>query len=270
MDDAITLWKPLNKREQRLPVAKIPVALDRSYNKTVHGLSAAEHDSMRRYLYRLTHDSRDLTVRVLSRAQIHLPVVVEGVRRMGLPPEIACLPLVESAFEPQSVSSAGAAGLWQLMPQTARDFGLKVTNTEDERFNVRKATEAATSYLAYLYERFKNWPLALAAYNCGEGKMQKALEQSGCSTLDSLIAYCRDVAPERRPLKEETIRFVPQFAAAVMAMTNARLLGLPPSPLMDETPRAAIKKIESRLSLVGRYDNDESPASTPPQRMRKR
>jgi membrane-bound lytic murein transglycosylase D len=265
MEDAITLWKPLSRQEQRLSGAKLNIDLKPSGSNVAFWLPASEHDDIRRYLYRLAHDSRELTTRVLSRAELYMPIIVEGVRQQGLPPEIACLPLVESAFEPQSVSSAGAAGLWQLMPETAREFGLKVTSTEDERFDIYKSTKAATAYLEYLYRFFKNWPLAIAAYNCGEGKMQKALKETGCTTLDGLIAYCRNSTDSWKPLKEETLRYVPQFAAAVIAMTNAEGLGIFPHSPLKKAPVTMTGRDENteKLSLAGRYDDAGQPAPSP-------
>ncbi len=207
-------------------------------------LPATEQEIMRRYLYRFTHEQKELAARVLARAKIHLPVALEEVTRRGLPPELACLPLVESAFEPSAVSRAGAAGLWQLMPETARRFGLVVNSELDERFDVRKSTEAATAYLAYLYGLFKDWPLALAAYNCGEGAMLNAMGKANCENLGSLTAYCRATENANAPLREETLRFVPQFAAAVLLMTKAEEFGFGPimPPEAANLSRMAILK----------------------------
>jgi membrane-bound lytic murein transglycosylase D len=271
MGDAVILWSPLNRREQRFsPASFAATASDLSGSEVASWLPSTEHDAARRYLYRLTHEHSALTARVLGRAELYMPIVLEGVRRRGLPPELACLPMVESAFEPQAVSPAGAAGLWQLMPGTARSFGLKVTNTEDERFDVYKSTEAATAYLAYLHARFRSWPLALAAYNCGEGVMQKAMEQTYCATLDGITDYCRRLPADKRPLKEETLSFVPQFTAAVAVMTRAESLGLSSRPLLEGVPANIAERKENagKLSLSGRYDADARPAPSPPQSMR--
>jgi membrane-bound lytic murein transglycosylase D len=269
MGDAITLWSPLNRQEQGLS-AKALGTFDRD---VAAWLPSTEHDVMLRYLYRLTHERKGLAARVLVRAESYMPVVSEGVYRRGLPPELACLPLVESAFQPEALSPAGAAGLWQLMPETARRFGLVVTDSVDERFDVQKSTDAATAYLAYLYGFFGDWPLAVAAYNCGEGAMRNALAKSGRATLDGVTAYCRRVGTELSPLREETLRFVPQFAAATLIMSKADEWGIAASPLIDKSSLPAVSRKNERaarpedrsekLSLSGRYDVQEQTVSPP-------
>ena len=146
-------------------------------------------------------------------------MVVEVLAQRDLPLELAFLPVVESRFEPQALSTAGAAGIWQLMPHTARRFGLVVTRHEDERFDVRKATAAATSYLASLHRRFQDWPLAVAAYNCGEGALIRALERTGTTTLAELMEACSRNGGHSGLLAKETLDFVPKFVGAVWAMT---------------------------------------------------
>lgn len=285
MSDVGTLWSPLNAREKRRHSTPLNVDAELAKYDIASWLPSTEYDTMSRYLYRLTNDQKELTGRVLARANNYMPIILEGVRRQGLPVELACLPLVESAFEPQAISPAGAAGIWQLMPGTARDFGLKVTDTVDERFDVQKSTDAATAYLAYLYRFFDgNWPLAIAAYNCGEGTMKKALAGSSCTTLDGLTAYCRRVESDSRPLKEETLRYVPQLTAAIIAMNGTERFGLGAGPPLRGTERfdlGAVRPLQAsaviaggrkdapeKLTLSGRYDFHERPVPTPPKSTR--
>ena len=153
-----------------------------------------------------------MTGRVLARAARLLPMIAAILKEQGLPPELAALPLVESAFEPQAISPAGAAGLWQLMPATARRFGLTVDASCDERFDPRRATEAAARHLRWLNGHFRDWPLALAAYNCGEGAMAGFLRQCGARSLGELSVAGRGIVPQ------ETLCFVPKFVAAASVM----------------------------------------------------
>jgi soluble lytic murein transglycosylase-like protein len=209
---------------------------------------------MRSYLYSLTRSRRDVAIRVLEKAENYLPVILESLHARGLPAELACLPMVESAFEPKALSPAGAAGLWQLMPETARRFGLTVNSETDERFDLRKSTAAAAAYLAALHALFKDWPLALAAYNCGEGAMRRALSETNSLTLPELARACRLMGGSGSPLARETLRFVPQFAAAVQIMTNSRAFGLTDHALLQAEPRSAsVPDREPPLTLVGHY-----------------
>ena len=232
MGDAYTLWSFPDKEMDHASRSKGRRSAVK-HNKGVEGpltplagrLSASQINVTERYLDRLTGDQRELAARVLARAQKYLPNILEVLHRKGLPAELACLPMVESTFEPGAVSPKGAAGLWQLTSGTARRFGLKVSGGTDERLNPAKATEAATDYLIALYQQFHDWPLAIAAYNCGETAMQKALSRTNRTNLADLSAQCR-LAPKESPLREETLNFVPAFAAAVEVMSKSRELKL--------------------------------------------
>lgn len=224
MADVATLWQPLSAQERR----RIAKTLPPEESARLHALGGehpwlpeSEREVMESYLYRLTVSHADVTGRSLQRASVHLPMIRAVLAEKGLPPELASLPLVESAFETTAVSPAGAAGLWQLMPATARRFGLEVSKNADERFDPEKATRAATAYLAWLHGCFGDWPLALAAYNCGEGSMNRALRRCGGGSLSGLTSWCRTDAG-LGTLQEETLRFVPQFVAAVRVMNAAQ------------------------------------------------
>ena len=273
MGDAHALWSPLRRTERAAVVDYAALSAEARLDVwTPH----AEETTVRRYLHRLLEERRSTTDHVLRRARRYLPVALEGMQRQGLPAELACLPLVESAFEPRCVSSAGAAGLWQLMPQTARRFGLTVSKEKDERFDVEKSTAAAARYLAYLHGLFRDWPLALAAYNCGEGAMQKAVRRYGDS-LEEITRKCRNDDPAAQALREETLRFVPQFAAAVLVLGKSPELGLNeknflPLQAAGAAPmgksikkdtwgdRARNRPEKRRLAMQGSYD---APAGMP-------
>jgi membrane-bound lytic murein transglycosylase D len=222
---------------------------------------------MRRYVDRLSRTQRSYAQNVLKRAEEYLPDIVEELKKQHLPLELACLPLVESAFEPRAVSHAGAAGLWQLMPQTARRYGLVVSKELDERFQTPKATKAALSYLVFLHKTFNNWPLALAAYNCGEGAMQRALERSGTSSLNELSLASREHGLAPPLLVEETVYYVPKFAAAFTVMAHSEALGLTARPLLEAALPPQEMPAPSRLSLQGEYGR-HAPEPLPPRSRR--
>lgn len=170
--------------------------------------SVVEDPAVQQYFALYTEKNREAFVSGLQRAQSYLPALRERFQAAGLPEELAYLPLVESAFDPTATSAAGAVGIWQIMPETARRFGLRVDWWVDERRDIFRATDAAIGYLKYLYAQFGDWKLALAAYNAGEGAIGRALKVTGAETLDAL--------PEAR-LSEQTRSYVPKFAAAVHA-----------------------------------------------------
>ena len=117
----------------------------------------------------------DYIGRTTKRASLYLYHVVEELEKRGMPTELALLPFIESAFNPQAYSTAKAAGMWQFIPSTGRDFNLKQNMFKDERRSVLASTDAALTYLQKLYGMFGDWQLALAAYNWGEGSVQLSL-----------------------------------------------------------------------------------------------
>ena len=149
----------------------------------------------------------DYIGRTTKRASLYLYHVVEELEKRGMPTELALLPFIESAFNPQGYSTAKAAGMWQFIPSTGRDFNLKQNMFKDERRSVLASTDAALTYLQKLYGMFGDWQLALAAYNWGEGSVQRAIkkaEAAGVGTdFNSLSAY----------MPAETRNYVPKLQA---------------------------------------------------------
>lgn len=183
----------------------------------VLGIAVVEDETVQQYFSLYTEKNRDTFVGGVQRAQVYLPALRERLRTAGLPEELVYLPLVESAFDPSATSSAGAAGIWQLMPETARRFGLRVDWWVDERRDIFRATDAAISYLKYLYAQFGDWKLALAAYNAGEGAIDRAMKSSGAQTLEA-VSGAR--------LSDQTRNYVPKFAAAVRAVRHLEHAGI--------------------------------------------
>jgi membrane-bound lytic murein transglycosylase D len=118
-----------------------------------------------------------------------------------MPLELKYLPLIESSLIPYIKSHMGATGLWQFMYETGKEYGLKTNTIYDERCDANKSTEAACTYLRSLYERYDNWLLALSAYNCGPGNVNKAIQRAGTKNYFQVAQY----------LPEETQLYVPKF-----------------------------------------------------------
>ena len=125
----------------------------------------------------------------LARGEQYLPRLRAIMARHGLPPSLALLPAVESGFDPRARGRYGELGLWQLRRPTARRFGLVVSARRDDRLEPERATEAAARYLAALHERYGEWPLALAAYNAGERRIDRALAREPNATFWQLADH---------------------------------------------------------------------------------
>lgn len=134
-----------------------------------------------------------------------LPTIGHVLRDQGLPPDLVSIAAVESGFNPAALSPRGARGLWQLMPETARRFGLVVDVHRDDRLDPLRSTYAASQYLKALYRQFGDWPLVLAAYNTGEDRVQRLLDRLRASDFWTLS--------RRSALPNETRRYVPAVLA---------------------------------------------------------
>ena len=175
----------------------------------------------------------DYIQRMGERSGKYLYYIVEEIERRGLPTELALLPFVESAFNPQAVSSARAAGMWQFMPATGRDFDLKQNVFRDDRRDIQASTRAALDYLERLYKMFGDWHLALAAYNWGEGNVSKAIARN--QRADKPASY----ADLSMPM--ETRFYVPKLLAIKRIVSDPRpfslkLYSIPNHPYFQTVP----------------------------------
>ena len=143
----------------------------------------------------------------------YFPIFEETFRRYGLPLELKYLAVVESMLKPTAMSRAGALGIWQFMYRTARSYGLKIDSFVDERMDVEKSTDAAARYLQNLYNLFGDWPLAISAYNCGSGNVNKAIRRAGGKTdFWSVYPY----------LPRETRAYMPAFVGMMYAFAYGK------------------------------------------------
>ncbi|MGY4828811.1 transglycosylase SLT domain-containing protein [Sphaerotilaceae bacterium SBD11-9] len=167
----------------------------------------------------------DYVQRMTERGSRYLFHIVEEVERRGMPTELALLPFVESAFNPQAVSSAKASGMWQFMPATGKHFELRQNVFRDDRRDVLASTRAALDYLDRLHDMFGDWHLALAAYNWGEGNVQRAIARNQKAGKPT------DYLSLRMP--NETAYYVPKLQAVKNIVLRPETFGVALPPLAN-------------------------------------
>ena len=203
-------------------LSKLPTVIDMPYNSIV-----------RNYIERYTRRGRDQVAALLGLSLYYMPIFEQALEAEGLPLELKYLPVIESALDPNATSKHGAAGLWQFMVGTGKGLGLEVNSMVDERRDPYKSSEKAAKYLKDLYNSYGDWSLAIAAYNCGPGAVNKALRRAGGTpdTQDYWSIYYY--------LSPETRGYVPMFIAAnyVMNYYDKHNIGpvLPTKPLVMDT-----------------------------------
>lgn len=185
----------------------------------------------------------DYVKRMVGRSEKYLYHIVEEVQKRGMPTEIALLPMVESAFNPQAYSTSRASGIWQFIPSTGKHFGLKQNWWVDNRRDVKAATDAALTYLQKLHVMFGSWDLALAAYNAGEGTVMRAIERNRKKGLPTDY--------QSLSLPPETRNYVPKLQAVKNIVTHPEQYGLDIQPIPDQpyfTQVTAPKQIDTKLA----------------------
>jgi membrane-bound lytic murein transglycosylase D len=153
----------------------------------------------------------------LNRSARYKTLIDKALDELQLPKGLAYLPVIESAYIPGLTSRAGAHGIWQFMPDTAREYGLRVDWWVDERADPERSTRAAAAYLRDLHKIFDDWALTLAAYNCGPGRVRRTLQESGATTFWELL--------DQGLLPKETRGYVPTFYATLLIASDPASYG---------------------------------------------
>ena len=185
---------------------QLPYVVELPYNTIV-----------RRYILRYLYHSPKQVAGLLQKEQYYMPVFQDILSQYDLPYELAYLPVIESALNPNARSHMGAVGLWQFMPATGKKYGLEINSLVDERRDPIKSTHAAAKFMNALYDVFKDWNLVIAAYNCGPGNVNKAIYRAGGK---------RDFWSIYPFLPKETRAYLPLYIAAVYSMNFAAYHGL--------------------------------------------
>ena len=182
----------------------------------------------RRFLQRVLNEHADL-----------IALVKEVFAEHNIPKELVYLPIIESAYNTKAKSPAGATGMWQFMYHTGLFYRLDVNYWVDERSDPYRATYAAAYHLKFLYKQFKDWPLVLAAYNAGSGKVGRGLKKYKAKTFWELSQY--------RYLRKETKNYVPKFIAMSLVVNNAEKYGI--AITNKKIPRLTQVKVEDATEL---------------------
>ena len=183
--------------------------IDRKIRNLSNVMTMTCNEEVKKYIDRYTKAGRQSTCYLLGRAQYYNPIFEEALRFYGLPLELKYLPVIESGLNPNATSRVGAAGLWQFMAKTGKQYDLQIDSYIDERRDPEKSSYAAARMLSDLYKRFGDWTLALAAYNCGPGRVSSAITKAG-GGADFWAVY--------QHLPKETRGYVPAFIAANYVM----------------------------------------------------
>ena len=199
-------------------LSRIPTTIDMPLN-----------DVTRTFINTYSNRMRHSVAIMLGASNFYMPIFEEALERYDLPLELRYLPVIESGLRPSVTSHAGASGLWQFMPATGKRYGLEINTLVDERRDPIKSSEAAAHFLSDLYNMFGDWSLAIAAYNCGEYNVQKALLRSGNRDGDFWSIY--------NYLPKETRGYVPAFIAANYIMTYYCEHGI--TPMQATLPAAS-------------------------------
>jgi|GEM_PF-6759247 len=198
------------------------------------------------YIKEYTVLGKKETTAILERATRYFPVFETHLSQAGLPEGLKYMPMVESNLLKDVVSYAGAGGLWQFMPATARFYGLTVNETIDERTDPERATEAAVKFLSDLNRQFCDWRLVLAAYNCGPGKVRRLLRQAGSNDF-------KDIQDQ---LPGQTQKYILKFIAATYVANNYQDLGLDPFASAKR-----VKPVTAIASLPQRTEKEVTPSA---------
>ena len=245
-------------------LSKLPTLIDMPYNSII-----------REYITLYAAKRRKLVESLLGFGIYYFPIFEDALEKEGLPLELKYMPVIESAFRPNAVSRVGAAGLWQIMPKTAKGLGLEVNSLVDERRSPIKSSDAAAKYLKELYNIYNDWSLAIAAYNCGPGNVNKAIIRSGGK---------KDFWGIYHHLPRETRGYVPAFIAANYIMNYYEEHNICPVaaeiPLATDTivinERINLQQISAVLNtpiemlreLNPQYRNDIVPGNIKPYHLR--
>ena len=182
------------------------------------------NDIVKNYIIKYSEKMPMTIGKILGLCEYYMPIFQEIFNQYDMPEELRAMAVIESAMNPLAVSRVGAKGMWQFMYSTAKSYGLSINSFVDERLDPIKSAHAAAQYLQDAYDIFGDWNLAIAAYNCGAGNVNKAIRRSGSRAFWDIWPY----------LPRETRGYVPAFVGALYTMNYYKEHGIRPTAV--ETP----------------------------------
>ena len=252
-------------------------------------MEMAYNDVVQKFIDRYSGRLRRSISYMLGASNFYMPIFEEALEMYQLPLELKYLPIIESALNPKAVSRVGAAGLWQFMPATGKQYGLKLNSLVDERRDPVKSSQAAARYLRDLYKIFGDWSLVIAAYNCGPENINKAIRRA--NNVTSLKGPDGEPLPVVKDywhiypyLPRETRGYVPAFIAANYIMTYYSLHNICPMTTrlpaksdtvmvsrnvhLEQVAEVVGLNIDLLRSLNPMYRRDVVPGATEPSALR--
>lgn len=223
----------------------------------------AMHASAKKYTDAYIDEHNELLDKIKQQNNNSFQLIRKILIKEGLPAELVYMAVVESKMKNTATSYAGAAGIWQLMPATARTLGLRITAKEDQRRNIYKSTAAAAKYLNSLYNEFDDWLLAIAAYNCGSGNVHKAIKKAGSRDFWKLQNFLPKESREHVK-RFIAVHFYYEEQGSIVTMTkNERMLyntvqpaAKPEAEQNEETPIPSSPKAPLNWVLIILHDGE--------------
>ncbi|MBR0299819.1 MAG: transglycosylase SLT domain-containing protein [Bacteroidales bacterium] len=231
--DAVHFTSNVSDEELMRRLSAMNAYITIPFNETVKNYMILYSEKMPRHMQQM-----------MGRSIYYFPIFEEKLAKYGVPLELKYMSIIESNLNPVAESKAGAMGIWQFMYRTGKLYGLKINSFMDERLDVEKSADAAARYLRDAYNVFGDWNLAISAYNCGSGNVNKAIKRAG-GKMDfwSIYPY----------LPRETRGYVPAFIGAMYAFHYAREYGLKPA---DVGMPAKVDTFEIRRNLHFKQINE--------------
>ncbi|MEA2014781.1 MAG: LysM peptidoglycan-binding domain-containing protein [Thermodesulfobacteriota bacterium] len=234
------------KDDIRVMTAKKIVAIYASRSNVAVGYQSeipfVMNKDVEKAVQRFQRGERNFFISSFRRSGSYRPMILKQLKEAGLPEELSWLPLVESGFKIRALSSARALGLWQIIPSTGYMYGLKRDHWIDERMDPEKSTKAAIAYLKELHGIFGDWLTALAAYNCGEGRVLRVISRQKMNYLDNFWDLYRQ-------LPSETSNYVPRFLATLHIIKDPEKYGMDLKQEQEKPVSFGVVKVEKSVNL---------------------